>query len=170
MTVYGSSPSHPRRPKGCESGVYVAWMNLPRQVSSAEQSESYGSALRRPHHHPTAASLAVAIDLLPRLTHTVPDSASYACARDPTSDPGHAPIVAHVPQPPPLALAPCGPHSLEHNAPSEFQRQKGPAREGHSCYGHPYYELWTTENVCSALARCSLVYNVLRAYSIRTSL
>ncbi|SRR6266446_547943 len=133
-------------------------MNLPYHVSTAAQSGSHESDLP-PHHHPAAASSAVAIDLLPRLTRTAPNSAPYACARDPTSHRGHAPIVAHVPQPLPPAPVPCVLHALEHHAPGEFQWKKGPAREGYSCYGHPYCELWTTETACSPWAHCSLVCN-----------
>lgn len=134
-----SSPS-PHRQKGTESGACDAWTNPPRHVSTAAQSGSHGSvrAPRRPHRHPCAASSAV--DLLPHLTRAAPNSAPCACARDPTSHPGHAPIAARVPQLPPPARVPCGPHALEPHVPCEFQRPKGPASEGCSCYGHPYCE------------------------------
>jgi hypothetical protein len=136
-----SSPSPPHRPKGSESGACGAWTtNLPRHVSTAAQSGSHGSvrAPRCPHHHPCAVSSSV--DLPPHLTRAAPNSAPCACARDPTSHPGHAPIAARVPQLPPPARVPCGPHALGPRVPCEFQRQKGLVSEGCSCYGHPYYE------------------------------
>jgi hypothetical protein len=138
----GSSPSPPHRPKGSESGVCGVGTNLPRHVSTAVQSGSHESAHALPplHHHPCAASSVVAIELLPRLTRAAPNSGPCACARDPMSHLGHAPIAARVPQPRPPALVPCGPHAFEPRVLYEFQRQRGPASEGYSCYGHQYCE------------------------------
>lgn len=52
-SVDGFSP-HPL--KGWESGVCVAWMNLPRHVSTAGKSGSHGSVLRPSHRHIAVAS------------------------------------------------------------------------------------------------------------------
>lgn len=136
----GSSPAPPHRPKGCESGVCGAWTNPPHHVSTAEQSGSHGSALPPLHRHPGAASSMTAIDPLPRLTRAAPNSAPCACARDPMSHPGHAPIAARVPQPRPPALVPCGPHAAGPRVLCEFRRRKGPASGGCSCCGHPCCE------------------------------
>ena len=139
-SVEGSSPDLLHRPKGCESGVCGAWTNLPCHVSTAGQSGRHGIALPPLHRHPGVASSVAAIDLLRHLTRASPNSAPYACARDPMSHLGHAPIDARVRQPPPPVLEPCGLHAAVPRAPCGFQQQKGPASAGCSYYGHPYCE------------------------------
>ena len=58
-----------------------------------------------PHRRHPAASSTAATDLHFHQTRTAPST-----ARGPTSHPGHTPIAAHVPQPPPPGSTPDGPH------------------------------------------------------------